>query len=976
MKNTSDGKFSKVLITVAQAIVISTFVFSSCERENFGWNGKRSVIGVNVSSVRGTETKAGACADGGREVIDSFSIDIHGDEPLSVTAYSSDYEELPFDLSELTKGAVNTSSGLNQSGRSFVLNAWLGSENRYPNDAGNGRTYEQGGSTGRMNNEADKDNYRFVKDVDVTYTSGKWATSGDYYWRSDVPTTFWSYYPKTLDKGTRTITWPGDKASDADQARIEFSYTLPAATDDKKDAESQEDLLFAYNLDRWTESHSESVVNIDFFHALSAVRFDISGVSEDVTISQIYLKDIPSGGTCNVAPDVDGKLQFAWTPSTAKATFRQVFSATDFTEKSLDGNTENALQPLTSSKTFFLVPQTIKGAGVKLGLVYTKSGETTSVEYELDHDAPWVSGKFYTYKIGLDPHTYEYTFELEKESDGQKIYKNTTEAINDVIKLSSFRTVDAADEEDVAWVIKSVKVGSSSSVDVNDVSFEGQGGLDATIDGDELKIVVSERTTANHGGHDYWLNQNPKRTENLDWSPESWEDKGVIDLSKFNFQTESTNNPMSTANCYIIRHAGTYKLPLVYGNAIVNGDVNEQSYYPNCKGDVSGGTLRLDRFQNHNGNGITSAFIENNADCGGSGLKCAVVWQDKAEVVKNLQIVNGATTGTAGSYTTADVRYLQFTISQEDICQNNALICIYKDKTGGTTGKYDSGEAVWSWHIWTTNDPALLSDPIAVTNKTNKQYDFFHLYNLGWIDPDYYPFRPDMRIVLQQERSGNEIEITVSQPSVEPFAGNGCYYQFGRKDPMPAVNVNSTYPIAKSGLSTLSNAICTPEIFYTVNNSTKDWLTGTHYYNLWTGKMSDVGQYDQNDDIIKTVYDPSPVGYQMPASSAYTGFTDTGGNVASGAPNKCNINGAFNKGWYFYTKPSKQGDTIYFPAAGYRYVENGIVSSLGTYGRYWSAVPVDWGYGYHMTLSKTFVYPINTTHLRGEGYTVRPVKEK
>ena len=49
------------------------------------------------------------------------------------------------------------------------------------------------------------------------------------------------------------------------------------------------------------------------------------------------------------------------------------------------------------------------------------------------------------------------------------------------------------------------------------------------------------------------------------------------------------------------------------------------------------------------------------------------------------------------------------------------------------------------------------------------------------------------------------------------------------------------------------------------------------YYNLWS---ADNDRIDANDDVvIKSVYDPSPVGYSLPASNAFTGFSSTGGLV-------------------------------------------------------------------------------------------------
>ena len=56
----------------------------------------------------------------------------------------------------------------------------------------------------------------------------------------------------------------------------------------------------------------------------------------------------------------------------------------------------------------------------------------------------------------------------------------------------------------------------------------------------------------------------------------------------------------STANCYVVRTAGAYRFPLVYGNALKGGNANVVAY---------------DGFTNHLGNAITSPFIEANANC-------------------------------------------------------------------------------------------------------------------------------------------------------------------------------------------------------------------------------------------------------------------------------------------------------------------------------------------------------------------------
>ena len=111
------------------------------------------------------------------------------------------------------------------------------------------------------------------------------------------------------------------------------------------------------------------------------------------------------------------------------------------------------------------------------------------------------------------------------------------------------------------------------------------------------------------------------------------------------------------------------------------------------------------------------------------------------------------------------------------------------------------------------------------------------------------------------------------------------------------------------------------------------------YYNLWS---TDNDKTDANDDkVIKSVYDPSPVGYSLPASNAFTGFTTTGGNVGSpgvaGNPVYFNVKGGFDKGWYFYIKPGKTGDTFFFQATGYRIWGIGNQLSIFLDGNYWTS---------------------------------------
>ena len=76
------------------------------------------------------------------------------------------------------------------------------------------------------------------------------------------------------------------------------------------------------------------------------------------------------------------------------------------------------------------------------------------------------------------------------------------------------------------------------------------------------------------------------------------------------------NGQMNTANCYVVTHPGYYKFPLVYGNAIKNGDTNASAYGSST-------------FVNHLDRQITDPYIYNNKNSNGENLSAGsaeLVW--------------------------------------------------------------------------------------------------------------------------------------------------------------------------------------------------------------------------------------------------------------------------------------------------------------------------------------------------------------
>ena len=175
----------------------------------------------------------------------------------------------------------------------------------------------------------------------------------------------------------------------------------------------------------------------------------------------------------------------------------------------------------------------------------------------------------------------------------------------------------------------------------------------------------------------------------------------------------------------------------------------------------------------------------------------------------------------------------------------------------------------------------------------------------------------------------------------------------------------------------IKDGILYPDNFYTWGPS---WYstppTGYSYYNLWSADNTTIGFNDNS--VVKTVYDPCPVGFKMPASNAFTGFTTTGNG--SSTQSEFNVDGTSdgqtyqnNFGYNFWTNSSKTA-IINFPASGYRNDNDGSLRSVGSFGCYWSAVPSSKYNGYDLLFGWGSVSPRNNYN-RPSGYSVRPVSE-
>ena len=419
-----------------------------------------------------------------------------------------------------------------------------------------------------------------------------------------------------------------------------------------------------------------------------------------------------------------------------------------------------------------------------------------------------------------------------------------------------------------------------------------------------------------------------------------------LDLSMVDVLGNPQTKGKSTANCYVIHNPGTYKFPTVYGNSIKSGVTNESAYTSSMAGhpDV------LANFINAYGDEIIKPGIDkiNNA---------CLIWQDTKDLLTEIKY-------------DAETDYVSFKVKKETIHNGNAIIAV----------RDASNTILWSWHIWVTEEDLT---PVEITNYQGHKYDLMPI-NIGWCgdgNTTSYAQR-EVKVKIKQKDSDKIVELALTQKvhcEGDRKAGNCTFYQWGRKDPMlpsdgtdarkdkDCFTTDIQYAFQHTGLETddIKEYIRNPHKF-----NIKDKMDGK-YLNLWNMNNT---QTSANDYVVvKTVYDPSPVGYTVPAPNMFTGFTSSGQN--SGNSSEWNVQDSFDKGWHFYRKPNKQGHTIFFPACGYRYYNSGALNYVSEYGNCWAAGPhvIDQGRGLYFSAS--YIVPLNA-NVRSYALTIRSAKEK
>lgn len=292
----------------------------------------------------------------------------------------------------------------------------------------------------------------------------------------------------------------------------------------------------------------------------------------------------------------------------------------------------------------------------------------------------------------------------------------------------------------------------------------------------------------------------------------------------------------STANCYIVSKRGLYKFPAVKGNS-------DESV-----GDVVSASVLWESF------GTDEDIVP--------GDLIAVVSYDDGNIIFE---------------TAAPFR------------EGNAVIA----------AKDASGNILWSWHIWLTDEPQ------------GQEYN---------------------------NNAGVMMDRNLGATSAAPgdVGALGLIYQWGRKDPFLGSSsiISNTEPestiiwpstvVSDSSTGTIDYTISHPTTFIALNSNNTDWL--------YSGDSSiDYTRWQH----FKTIYDPCPAGWRVP-EGGYDGVWAT----ASGEDQWRNESDFdfTNYGMDFSVTDKTLGSSvpIWYPASGNRLADSGSLSRVGGRGYYWS----------------------------------------
>lgn len=771
---------------------------------------------------------------------------------------------------------------------------------------------------------------------------------------------FYAVYPESKNNSNGiTFTKPNGTAAPS----IVFTVN--------KDVRKQVDLMTACSGNvQYATRFQAPRTDLKFRHALTAIRFAVGqNLSFDKTIKDITLKNVLLKSKYILPNDLNG-AGAAWDYSgntergdvkLSNVNYKTNENANSIVRDISKYSNSNITDPtkLEDNYTFYMIPQDLDNK-VDAEVEFTDGSKIT-----VPLKGSWKAGTTRTYKLSQKNSSWVYT--LNQISPSAVAYDKTQATY----KIESYRQAPNGTKQDVAWKVIGYSVDNGTTWTTTKPSWLKSLSKEQSNGG-----TAAEQLTATLGTD--IVDLLAERNKGLQEATPLGNSSTYYNLSNATGAAAVQN----TANCYVISAPGYYMIPLVYGNAIKNSQTNSNAYISRAPvTKLQFGTTTtikdviLHNFVDHQSAKITSPWIEKTNGGANNGIDGAeVTWSDESNLVElaNSPIYHDAS-GNA---------FVKFEVKKDNLKSGNAVISVKKGDT-----------ILWSWHLWFAPKNAL--EKIKVTNFQNKVYEFTN-ETLGWKPTEWtgtsYSTPRTVKVKVEQTLANNGVKqyavVTITQnPGLTKKNGTTTFYQWGRKDALPGTD--ATLPqgniIKGDNQIHMNNKIQKPNTFFITYFDrggkilqNDGLIVYNYFYNLWSMNNNHRGDKDAANDIevVKTIYDPCPVGFNVPTNGAFSGFTTDGRCQGPMNVNGTNVKATYdlNSGHLFWTNSNKT-ETIYFPATGYRSLRDSKIDAANVQGDYWAADPYDWTAACVLGFSSNDVYPLffNT---RTYGFAVRPVAEK
>ena len=146
---------------------------------------------------------------------------------------------------------------------------------------------------------------------------------------------------------------------------------------------------------------------------------------------------------------------------------------------------------------------------------------------------------------------------------------------------------------------------------------------------------------------------------------------------------------------------------------------------------------------------------------------------------------------------------------------------------------------------------------------------------------------------------------TLMDTNLGAFTGHpeGCYYQWGRKDPFPNSSALSGYNCKNSDneTGTIAYSIENPMTFIQRPNDSGHWIYNNNDHSLWGG----------SEGTEKTMYDPCPAGYKVPDEGIWAYAKNVSGWPIAGWYNYGLEHSNNGQARYWTTAFTKSGEPVY-----------------------------------------------------------------